>query len=305
MRENKSRGFVTIATGSEYYYQLAANLLISYKKRGQGQYPFALICDRENGYSALFDDVILVEDYKKSTLDKLLAFRAPYEEIIFMDADMLVLGSIDDLWDVFSGGDAVSALGCTLPLDSQKGWFTYGGSGPYQDRVKYLLSMNGSFYYIRKGPVAEQVFRDTAGIIDNFSAVDYKYFDKPQDEPVMAMAMVINGCRPADVAYGLLLLPAVKAKVTVDCAGNLMVGGKPSRAKVIHFATANTRLFLYNYLNDIIQRGTECAGLLHYWAMRLKYAPRGLKSRLKHGGGAVLRKFGLSNVVDFLKRNRR
>ena len=72
MRENKSRGFVTIATGSEYYYQLAANLLISYKKRGQGQYPFALICDRENGYSALFDDVILVEDYKKSTLDKLL-----------------------------------------------------------------------------------------------------------------------------------------------------------------------------------------------------------------------------------------
>lgn len=301
----KNRGFVTIATGDAYYYQLAANLMISYKKRGQGQYPFALICDRENGYSALFDDVILVEDYKKSTLDKLLACHAPYEEIIFMDADMLVLQNIDDLWDVFSPGDPVSALGCTLPLDSQKGWFTYGGSGPYQDRVKYLLSMNGSFYYIRKGPEAEQLFRDTAGIIENYAAVDYKYFSLPQDEPVMAMAMVINGFRPADVAYDLLLLPAAKARVSVDRHGNLLENGRPSRAKVIHFATVNTRLFLYNYLNAVIQDPIHGSKLITYWRMRLQYAPRNLKSWLRHNAGAVLRRFGLDNVVERLKRKRR
>ena len=299
------RGFVTIATGSEYYYRLAANLLISYKKRGQGQYPFALICDRENEYTALFDDVVLVDDFRKSTLDKLLACQAPYDEIIFMDADMLILDNIDDLWDVFSGGDDVSALGCILPLDSRKGWFTYEGSGPYRDRVKYLLSLNGSFYYIRKGPQADQVFRDASGIIDNYSAGDYQYFDTPQDEPVMAMAMVINGCRPADVAYDLLLLPSVKSKVSVDAAGHLLVGGKPSRAKVIHFATANTRLFLYNYLNDRIQKEPEGPAMLDYWRMRLQYAPRDLKARLKHDGGAVLRKLGMDNVVDYLKRKRR
>lgn len=299
------RGFVTIATGSEYYYQLAANLLISYKKRGMGRYPFALVCDRENEYSALFDDVVLVDDFRKSTLDKILAFRAPYEEVIFMDADMLVLESIDDLWDIFSGGDDVSAMGCVLPLDSQKGWFTYEGSGPYRDRVKYLISMNGSFYYIRKGLVADQVFRDTAGIIDNFAAVDYKYFSTPQDEPVMAMAMVINGCRPADVAYEMVLLPSWKAKLGVDTAGNLLEDGRISKAKVIHFATANTRLFLYNYLNDMIQSDGSVPGTLHYWRMRLRYLPRELKAKLKHSGGAVLRKLGMDNVVDFLKRKRR
>lgn len=297
-----SRGFVTIATGDVFYYKLAANLCTSYKKRGQGQYPFALVCDRENEYTALFDDVILVEDFRRSTLDKLLARYAPYDETIFMDADMLVLRSIDDLWDVFSGGDDVSAMGCTLPLDSRKGWFTYEGSGPYKDRVNYLLSLNGSFYYIRKGPVAEQVFRDTAGIIENYAAVDYKYFSTPQDEPVMAMAMVINGCRPADVAYDLLLLPATKKKLSVDHAGNLLEDGRPSQAKVIHFATANTRLFLYNYLNDVIQNEAYIHTPVHYWRTRLKYAPADVKAVLRHSGGAFLRRLRMDRIVDFLKK---
>lgn len=294
------RGFVTIATGSEYYYQLAANLCISYKKRGGGRYPFALVCDRENEYTAVFDDVVLVEDFRKSTLDKLLARFAPYDEIIFMDADMLVLDKIDDLWDVFSAGDAVSCFGCTLPLDSQKGWFTYEGSGPYRDRVKYLMAMNGSFYYIRKGRVAEQVFWDVDGIIENYSAVDYKYFSTPQDEPVMAMAMIINGCRPADVAYDFIILPASKTKVSADSAGNLLEDGRPSRAKVIHFATANTRRFLYNYLNDVIRN----EGPAHYWRTRLKHAPADAKAVLRHSGGAVLRRFGMDRIIEFMKKIR-
>lgn len=116
----KKRGFVTVATGSEKYYILAANLYVSYKVCGSGRYPFALICDRENMFSDKFEDVIQVQDSSSSTVDKLLMRYSPYDENIFIDADSLVLSDIDDLWTIFEFEDDVSAFGKSLPLDSDE-----------------------------------------------------------------------------------------------------------------------------------------------------------------------------------------
>ena len=57
-----TRGFVTIATGDEQYYRIAANLLRSYRFFSASPMPFALICDRENEYSAEFDHTIILKD---------------------------------------------------------------------------------------------------------------------------------------------------------------------------------------------------------------------------------------------------
>ena len=46
-----TRGFVTIATGSENYYRIARNLLRSYRLFTASPMPFALICDKENEYT--------------------------------------------------------------------------------------------------------------------------------------------------------------------------------------------------------------------------------------------------------------
>ena len=173
----KVRGFVTVATGSEVYYKMAANLLLSYRERGEGQYPFAIICDRENEYTAQFDDVILVQQFRGSTVDKLLMWHCPYQESIFLDADILILKNIDDLWDVFRDADDVSVFGTVLPLDSQDGWFTYEGSGKYKPRVKYLLSMNGGIYYFRRNARAAKIFDDAQTVIDDYDTIDFKYFD--------------------------------------------------------------------------------------------------------------------------------
>ena len=305
MAETVTKGFITVATGSEYYYKLAANLCISYRKRGSGRYPFALVCDRENEYSAVFDDVVLVKDVTRSTLDKLLISLSPYGETIFLDADSLVIGDIDDLWDAFQDQDDVSAFGCSLPLDSRKGWFTYEGSGPYMDRVKYLMSMNGGIYYVRKSPLSEKVFHDARQVIDNYSGIDFKYFSNPQDEPVMAMAMVINGCKPNDMAYDMIVLPFAKERISVDYRGNVYEGGKRTQNKLIHFATARTRLFLYNYLADGILNGSETLNRMHYLRSRLRYAPAEIKTALLHKGGAVLRSLGLGRLVSILKKDKR
>ena len=96
------RGFVTIATGKTHYYRIAKNLLDSYRVNASGAFPFAIICDRENEYTAAFDKVVMLDNPTHSYMDKLRLFDClPWEETIFIDADCLVYGDIDRWWKLF------------------------------------------------------------------------------------------------------------------------------------------------------------------------------------------------------------
>lgn len=224
---------------------------------------------------------------------------SPYEKSIFLDADTLILDSIDNLWDIFENQDDVTAFGCKLPLDSQKGWFTYEGSGKYKSQLQYLISMNGGIYYVKKGDLAKRVFDKAEKLVDEYDLIDFKYFKQPADEPVMAMAMVLHQCAPCDIAYEMIILPACSRKITTDYLGNIYEDGKSSNVKMIHFSTPRTRQFLYQYLNDINQNGVQTRQ--KYFLFRLRYMPDDLRFIVKHNGGAILRKIGLSSVVEKLK----
>lgn len=294
---------MTVATGSEAYYKMAADMLLSYRGRGKGKYPFALICDRENEYTAMFDDVILVDKFRRSTVDKLLMRHSPYQESLFLDADILILENIDDLWDVFRDADDVSVFGCMLPLDSQAGWFTYEGSGKYKPQIKYLLSMNGGIYYFRKTPRADKIFDDALGVIADYETIDFKYFDTPQDEPLMAMSMVINGCVPCGANYPMIILPACEHKVTVDFMGDIYEEKQRSNAKLIHFSNPRTKLFLYNYLNELNHQPENWGTKTNYRKTWAYFAMTDAKFNLYHNVGAILRRCGLDSVVECLKKH--
>lgn len=299
---NRKKGYVTVATGNEKYYKMAADLYLSYKVRGKGKCPFAIICDRENEYTKVFDDVILVQEYTRSTVDKLLMKYSPYDETIFMDTDILVLDDIDNLWEVFKDEDDVSVFGNTLPLDSQNGWFTYEGSGKYKSQIKYLISMNGGIYYFRKGEKADRVIQQAFDLIEDYSSIDFKYFSQPQDEPLMAMSMVLNECKPCTTHYDMIILPACDKKVTTDYLGNVYEGKMKSPAKFIHFSARRTELFLYNYLNEINHQDESWKNKYNYRSMWKKYMPEDVKFRTYHICGSILRKMGLNSFVDNLKK---
>lgn len=298
---DKKRGFVTVATGSDGYYKMAADLLLSYRGRGKGKYPFAIICDRENEYTAMFDQVVVVDEFRKSTVDKLLLRHSPYEESIFLDADMLVLENIDDLWDVFREADDVSVFGSVLPLDSQDGWFTYEGSGAYRDRIRYLLSMNGGIYYFRNTPRGQKIIADALKVIGDYNTIDFKYFDTPQDEPLMALSMVINDCRPCEKSYPMLILPACEEKITADYMGNVYEGKQKSDARLIHFSSPRTKLFLYNYLNEMNHQPVKWQSKANFLQMKARFAAADVKFDLYHNAGALLRRCGMGSVVEKLK----
>ena len=68
----QTKGFITVATGKEEYYQLAANLLRSYHLFCNNPLPFAILADQKNTYTDKFDDVIVFPDgASHSYLDKL------------------------------------------------------------------------------------------------------------------------------------------------------------------------------------------------------------------------------------------
>lgn len=203
-----TRGFITIATGSEMYYQLAKNLLLSYRLFCPDPLPFAILCDRENEYTALFDQAVLFQPGPRPYFDKFQLLRlAPYDETIFVDADCLAYADLNDFWDYFAGADDFSAAGRNYPLDGDRGLFLTDGIGDYRERVHWKPDIHGGLYFIRKGPVCDAIYDDCRKIGSAYDTYHWPDFCAPYaDEPVLCLAMAANGCRATEATgenYGI------------------------------------------------------------------------------------------------------
>lgn len=216
-----SRGFVTIATGKEHYYRIAYNLLCSYRLNAGG-YPFAIICDRENKYTAEFDKTVHIEDPTNSYMDKLRIFDfLPYDETIFIDADCLVYGNIDRWWELFENAGDCSVFGCAYEeLSTDRGWFRTDGMGKYRERIKFVPSFSGGVYFLRNTETCAKVFEIAKEAAADYCKYPFAIFKNPADEPVIALGMAVEGCRPVDCSdVGLYTYRLfTKADITVPQA---------------------------------------------------------------------------------------
>lgn len=195
-----TRGFITIATGKEMYFQFAKNLLLSYKLFCDSPLPFAIMCDRENEYTALFDDVVLFEKTEHPYFDKFELLKiAPYDETIFIDSDCLAYGDLNQFWDYFQDADAFTASGTNYPIDSSLGLFDKDDVGPYIGQVHWKPDIHGGLYYIRKGEVCDAVYRECRYIAAHYDQFRWPDFCAPYaDEPVLCLAMAVHGCRAVE-----------------------------------------------------------------------------------------------------------
>lgn len=203
-----TRGFITIATGKEMYFQFAKNLLLSYKRYCTSPLPFAIMCDQENEYTALFDDVVLFQKTEHPYFDKFELLKlAPYDETIFIDSDCLAYADLNQYWDYFAGADAFTASGTNYPIDSDQGLFRKEEVGPYKDLVHWKPDIHGGLYYIRKGEECDAIYRDCRYIAEHYTDFRWPEFCAPfADEPVLCLAMAANGCRAVEAEpsnYGI------------------------------------------------------------------------------------------------------
>ncbi|MDO5153052.1 MAG: hypothetical protein Q4D50_06795 [Eubacteriales bacterium] len=246
-----TRGFITIATGKEMYYQLARNLLQSYKLYCDAPYPFAIMCDRENEYTSLFDCVIVLENAQKNYFDKFeLLIHSPYDETIFIDSDCLAYADLNHYWDYFSGADDFSAGGYNFPINSPDGLFWADSIGDYKNRIKWKPSIHGGLYFIRRGKKCDAIYAEYQNIMRHYS--EYQWPDYCVDEPIFGLAMAAHDCRaieedPANYIYPWLT-------ITLKCD---ILSGKCSyvtnehiiveQGRMIHWSVRNCQKPLYRF----------------------------------------------------------
>ena len=193
-----TKGFVTIATGKDKYYEVAHNLLMSYRLFSRKPAPFAIICDRENGFTADFDQVILFDHPTHSTLDKFRALDlTPFDETIFIDADCLAYRDLNGLWRVFSNCSDFSYLGYTYPFHMH-GWVQPEGAGEFQDDIQFSLVYQGGIFFMRKNRL-DAFARTCRYILDHFDSFTFYGYPSsdPVDEPIFALASSVFGYKPA------------------------------------------------------------------------------------------------------------
>lgn len=182
-----------MATGKEEYYVLARNLLLSYKYHSRSPMPFAIICDKENEYTALFDKVVIMDAPLYSIYDKLrLPELAPYDETIFIEPDCLAYRNLNGLWKVFKDAPDFSGLGADFPLDDERGWLRPECLGKYQDVVKGQFQMQGGVLFLRRGRL--DGFALTC--MDIYKHRDEYRFRLENEESIFVLASLIHGFRP-------------------------------------------------------------------------------------------------------------
>lgn len=244
------RGFVTIATGQERYYQLAQNLLHSYRHGAKEPLPFAIIADRENAYTAEFDQVIVIPDPSNSYNDKLKLFRElPYDETIFIDADSLAYGDLNAWWEIFQAAGDFSLFGYAWrDLNCGRGWFVPYGMGEYAENITFIPDFNGGVYYMRNTEACKQVFDIANHCAEHYSEYQFNGFATPADEPVLALGMAACGMEPINLDGELIFAPPLRrleTEITKPKAVFYTRGGAAQNVRIIHFSNYRTQLSFY------------------------------------------------------------
>lgn len=205
---NSAQGYQLIATGAEKYLDLARNCAASLKT-WDAQRPVQLVTDRTGLLRAadqqLFDIVTPynpVEAYAGPMVKMLAPEYAVFEEVMFVDADcLLVKSDIDSYWSQLSTGPSVAIPGSWR---SSGDW--YGMSIATMCElacVPRLVQMNSGVIYFRRDVDAKRFFSEACALyaqLGNFTQHSHRALGPP-DEPYLALAYGRLGWDPFPVAH--------------------------------------------------------------------------------------------------------
>ena len=200
-----TRGFVTLTTGNIKYYNMALNMLKSFRLHNPGV-PFAIICDRENEITAQFDDVVILKKANGDYRDKFsLLVNSPYDESIFIEPDCLIYRNLDFFWDLLSKESDFSCFGWNN--GGLKCWFK---TNETMDQLLNIIPelrdnpdaplFNPGYFFIRKGEKCKKMHNDCIDIAEKLLSDNILNSYEPilcngklRDDPIFNIAMAVNG----------------------------------------------------------------------------------------------------------------
>ena len=193
------RGFFTIATGNEKYYKFASNLLKSYRLHNSN-YPFGILCARENEYTEIFDQVVILDNVNNNYLDKFrMLIDSPYQEGIFIEPDCLIYKDISCFFDMLAKESDFSSFGWND--DKLSHWFDDSRTiiEKYGSIIQEIPLFCPGYIFVRKTNKCRKMYNDLLELSDWImnNTID----DNPKliggsglrDDPIFCIAMKLNG----------------------------------------------------------------------------------------------------------------
>lgn len=216
------QGYLTLATGSRLYVEIALNLALSLKLNDSSR-PICLVTDRATHlpetHRRHFDDVVFIgpRDGFHGCLNKLRVHEcSPYGETMFVDSDcVLVKNDMDRHWGRFAS-PGFNIAGSVVTTGNWYGFDIAEVIGKLG--IPYMVRMNSGVFYFRAG-AATTLFFDTAlRLVDEHKELLGSFHrNKLQlaDEPFIGAALGTLGVTP--IAYN----PADGSIMvtTVGCSG--------------------------------------------------------------------------------------
>ena len=244
-----SKGFITIATGDKKYHDMAKTLVKSYKLTSKEPVRFAVVTDDLNDKFEEFDDVVIIKNATRSYMDKIdIMCYSPYDETIFIDSDCIAFNDLNVYWKDFIGSD-FSAYGRVFYEDSEQAWFKISETLKYKKSLNYSIDLHGGIYYFKKGEMVDNIYKTCKDISNDYSSFRFKNFKKPADEPIVALAMAINGVKPIEVINDRFCFLRNTKEIKADFFNRKLSywfnNDYSKDGKLIHFGTSRTILPLY------------------------------------------------------------
>lgn len=247
----ESKGFITIATGKEEYYEIAYNLLKSYKANTASPLPFAILCDRENEYTRHFDDVIILQSPFFSYLDKInLLNHIPYQETIFIESDCLIYDDVNLLFDLFKNATDFSIIGKENPLDGNRGWFKITEAGKYAENISFIPSFHSGFFFMRNtSDVCRTMYDICMDIFNHYENYNIGGNRKTLDDKLLAVSMASTSCRTVkDQGHKICIY--CKNRLRINMYKKILLCKSPQsglweQSYICHFGSSRTKSAIY------------------------------------------------------------
>lgn len=262
-----TRGFITIATGKKHYYELAAHLLLSYRFFTNNPYPFAIIAEEHNEYTALFDDVIITAESMHSFTDKFLLLKlCPYDETIFFDADSLAYGDLNQYWDFFKDATDFSATGENFDLHAEKGaWYNAEDIGVYGSKIEYKSRVHAGVCFVRKSEKTLRMYEDCMDIYRHYNELYFHTAPASVDECVFGVAMPMNNMKAIPECNTMLAAYPCLTSLKADLLNDVLTystpwAGKTEKGILLHWGTLQTHNPLYKYNVECLKYRIDKSG---------------------------------------------
>ena len=212
----RERGVFTIAVGKPVYLEMAIALVRSFRlwhRTANIQFFLATDARREMLPEDLRDlEIIALQpgQYGEGFSPKLhLDQMAPLEKSLFVDADCLCVGSLENAFAAFAG-HAVSVIGRQVCRGE---WFGDVATVCQRFGLAAMPRFNGGVYYLEKGELCSRVYETARDLEPRYHEVGFQCLRGcANDEVLISLAMAIHGQEPiperGDIMNSLLAGPA-------------------------------------------------------------------------------------------------